>query len=554
MSSLLDPVIQPAIHALEQSLLNAAFAAAVWLFCGVSLAYGLRARSLRWTWAGVPLVPSLWLSKHSLTLGLAAVGVCLLGGLVGLVRHSKDVASGGDLARIARARLGVIAGTGLLVERWLELSEGVRWVEKGRLTVGRDEWGRRVSVAVPGHTLILGATGSGKTCTQAWIAGRLIECGLGAVAIDPKGDETLRRELLAAARRAGKPFLEWTPKGPCAYNPYAHGGASEIAEKALISETFTEPHYLRLAQRYLQHAARSMLAAGVPVTLGSLMAHMDPAELERTARVAAEMGVESGRQSEEYVQSLTERQRRDLAGARDRLSILAESDVAPWLDPMQAPHTIDLAEALRQGAVVYFALEADLRPLLAQMLGGAIVADLVTIAAERQEASRNGERLVPGLVLIDEFSALASGLVARLFGRSRSAGLSLVLATQEMADLTAGGHGADAASGVGVGRDSLRKQVVGNLAATIAFRQNVPESAEAIAEMAGRQPAWIRTQWTRGPFSRGPLGRGMRRRGLEPEVERERIMKLATGEALVIDQAGGQPPTVARMYHPREAL
>ncbi len=73
MSSLLDPMIHPAIHALEQSLMDAAFAAAVWLFCGLSLAYGLRARNLRWTWAGIPLAPSLLLSKVSLSLGLAVV-------------------------------------------------------------------------------------------------------------------------------------------------------------------------------------------------------------------------------------------------------------------------------------------------------------------------------------------------------------------------------------------------------------------------------------------------------------------------------------------------
>jgi type IV secretory pathway TraG/TraD family ATPase VirD4 len=426
----------------------------------------------------------------------------------------------------------------------------VRWVEHGRLTVGREEWGRRVSIPAGGetgaHTLILGATGSGKTCTEAWIAARLIEHGLGAVAIDPKGDEALRMELRAAAQRAGRPFHQWTPEGPLAYNPYAHGGSTELAEKALIAETFTEPHYLRLAQRYLEHATRSMLAAGVPVSPGSLMAHMDPAELERTARAAADMGLEGirqteARQTEEYVQSLTERQRRELAGVRDRLSILAESDLAPWLDPAKAGGTIDLAEAVRGGAVVYFALDADRRPLLARMLGGAIVADLISIAADRQRDP------LPTVVVIDEFSAIAAELVARLFGRGRSAGFSLVLATQEMADLASVGQGA------GVGRGSLRNEVMGNLASAIAFRQNVPESAELIAQMAGRRPAWIATQWTVGPLPRGPLGRGMRRRGLEPVVERERVMRLATGEALVVDHLGGQPPTVARMCHPGEA-
>jgi len=34
------------------------------------------------------------------------------------------------------------------------------------------------------------------------------------------------------------------------------GSETEIADKALSGETFTEPHYLRQAQRYLGHAVR----------------------------------------------------------------------------------------------------------------------------------------------------------------------------------------------------------------------------------------------------------------------------------------------------------
>jgi len=71
--------------------------------------------------------------------------------------------------------------------------------------------------------------------------------------------------------------------------------------------------------------------------------------------------------------------------------------------------------------VVLFRLDADRRPLLASMLAAAIVQDLLTIAADLQAQP------VPTLVLVDEFSAVAPGGVVRLFGRGRSAGLSLLL-------------------------------------------------------------------------------------------------------------------------------
>jgi type IV secretory pathway VirB4 component len=73
------------------------------------------------------------------------------------------------------------------------------------------------------HTLIPGATGSGKSVTAAWVTGRMVEVGHGAVVIDPKGDELLCKELQRVAAACGARFLEWSFDGPCVYNPYAHG-------------------------------------------------------------------------------------------------------------------------------------------------------------------------------------------------------------------------------------------------------------------------------------------------------------------------------------------
>jgi hypothetical protein len=47
-------------------------------------------------------------------------------------------------------------------------------------------------------------------------------------------------------------FLHWRP----------HGTDTELADKVLAGETYTEPHYLRQAQRYLGHAVRVLTASG----------------------------------------------------------------------------------------------------------------------------------------------------------------------------------------------------------------------------------------------------------------------------------------------------
>jgi conjugal transfer pilus assembly protein TraD len=176
-------------------------------------------------------------------------------------------------------------------------------------------------------------------------------------------------------------------------------------------------------------------------------------------------------------------------------------------------------------------LDADRAPLVSQMLAGAIVSDLVGLVAEGQRDP------VATVVVIDEFAAVAAAHVARLFGRARSARVSLVVGTQELADLRAAA-------------DGLRDQVLGNLDALVAHRQNVPESAELIAAMTGTRPAEATTEQTASDgFGRGPSGRGTRRRGYEYGLHPGRIKTLGVGEAAVITPGSRWRPTLARIAH-----
>ncbi len=233
---------------------------------GVALAIALRYRGLYWTWALLGFPASLLALGIDGLLGLGGFATSGLASLLGMSWHHTDVMRGADHAEAAHARLRI--------RHWLqrtgEQRRGEPWVQGEWLVLGRDERGLSVSIPVGyhsgKHTLVLGATGAGKTVSQTWVCTRLIEAGHGAVVIDPKGDPLLRSELQAVAESQGERFLEWTPEGPYAYNPYAHGSDGEIADKALAGEMFTEPHYLRQAQRYLAHAVRVMRAAEIPVT------------------------------------------------------------------------------------------------------------------------------------------------------------------------------------------------------------------------------------------------------------------------------------------------
>ena len=500
---------------------------------GILLGWGvarlMRSHQLNWTWAGVALL--VWVILRplfgglGLTLGVAALAAAGRGRRW----RREDLEAGGDLAQIARSFLGpldaVRALNGKATVRRL-LNRRASWFLRDEVLIGQDvRDSGLVRIPLGGaaggtHTLVVGAAGSGKTVTMTGVAVHGVEHGMAAVLLDPKGDPSMLQEARGVAEREGRPFVHWTPDGSVVYNPYAHGSDTEIADKLLAGEHYTEPHYLRQAQRYLGHEVRALRQAGIVVSLANVVRYLDPRELDR---VVGSLPKERVEKVTAYLRSLTRAQESGLSGVRDRLAVLAESDVGQWLDP-ETPGvaSFDLLEMIEQRAVVYFSLESDRRPLLAQMLGAAIVQDLQSATARLQ-----GQR-IPTVVVIDEFAALAARQVAGLFARARGAGISLMLGTQELADLRV------------PGLEQLHDQVMGNLTSLIAHRQVVPDSATLIADIAGTRGAWSTTMHSDGKSTRS--------RGREYTVHPDEIKGLPRGHAIVIVPTGKRPVRITRIF------
>jgi hypothetical protein len=527
-----NPYPAPGSNPLEQLahwLMNTTIHVALGLSIGMIAARLMRSRHLHWSWAAAGLALALLarpaLGSSSSTLSVAALSATMWGRRW----HREDIDAGTDLAAIAAGRRGPLdvlrsfACRAAFARSQTASARG--WFRGDELILGRDESSRTLSIPFGGltggtHTLVVGATGSGKTVTQTWMAVRAIEHGLGAIVVDPKGDHGMRSEVRRAALAAARPFVEWTPDGPSVYNPYARGSETEIADKALAGERFTEPHYLRQAQRYLGHVVRALRSAELEVSLPGIVHHLDPSRLESLARRLPEAEAHT---THSYLDSLTPRQQSDLAGVRDRLAILAESEVGLWLDPQTVgAQRFDLLEAVRDRATVYFNLESDSRPLLTQMLGAAIVQDLQTTVAALQG------RPMPTLVVIDEFSTVASEQVVRLFRRARSAGFNLILGTQELSDLRL------------PGRERLLEQVMGNLSVLIAHRQVVPDSVELLESLSGTRGAWRSTRHSDGRMTRA--------RTRESVLDPNEVKKLGQGWAAVIVLGGGGSVRVARIF------
>jgi conjugal transfer pilus assembly protein TraD len=430
--------------------------------------------------------PSVWVAA-----GLLAAGLALL--------------AAPDLLRVATRRAGVRAA-----------AEDVG----AEVTLGRDPGGRAVALSdrqLAAHALIVGASGAGKSTTMLSILGAQIRRGRPVIAIDMKGSPAFAAELQGAAEAAGRGVRIFTPDGPGHWNPLAYGNATALKDKLIATERFSEPHYQRAAERYVQTVLTVLHARdpGTPARLDQVVALMEPRRLAVSLRGVPDPLAE---RVLDYLGGLSGDQVSAARGLGTRLALLSESCAGPYLTPGgPAAHAIDLRAGLEGGDVILFSLNASVYGKLAAQLGAMAIQDLVSASGYRLSDAA----APPATIAIDEFSALGSDQVLALLARARESGISVLTATQEMADLQRAAPG-------------FRDQVLGIVGVKIAHRQDVPESAEMIAKMAGTHWVWEETHHVRGLLNPGNGPRASRRQVERFLVHPNEIKTLPVGHAVAL--------------------
>ena len=258
-----------------------------------------------------------------------------------------------------------------------------------------------------------------------------MEAGFGVVVVDMKADPALAARLRVEAERRRQPFYFWSLDGGDRWNPLQRGNRSELKDKLIATEEFTERHYQAMYERYLVNLFRTLEHKPAERHLRNVVRLLDPAALAMEARglpddaAAGEVGA--------YLARLSADQVKHLAGAAGPARLLVEGGQGQWLMPFDEPDgELDLLGALRRGACVVFGLNSSRYGATAKLIGNMAVQDLKTVCGIREERP---ELARPALVAVDGFSALAGDQIAGVFQRARSAGLSLLLATQELVDL-----------------------------------------------------------------------------------------------------------------------
>ena len=397
--------------------------------------------------------------------------------------------------------------------------------------LGRDtDAGDLVGLTAPElvrHTLILGATGSGKTTTLRRMLHDTIAHGMGAVLIDLKGDPELAAELEQLAHHHGRSFASFsaTPGERRDYwNPLAIGHPQLQRDKLIALSEWSEPYYRTTCERFAQLAFAVYERAGTSPTIKDLVRLLD-SPMQLGQMVHAQANSPDLEFIHGYVADVaSDRQQRNaLAGFAARIGTLVDPGGALNYNGCEPETVVDIGTALDEGGIVVFSLNSSQARATAEQLASLALLDVTNVVGQR---TSEGGPPVPAIVALDEFSALGGDHVLGLLARARSAGIGVILSTQELADLSRVDEG-------------FCQQVLGNTSAKIVHRQDVPDSAELIARIAGTEQTYKPTYQVDESAVHGMLGNARTGFGSARPVEEflihpNTIKRLTTGRALVI--------------------
>jgi len=295
------------------------------------------------------------------------------------------------------------------------------------------------------------------------------------------------------------------------YDPLRHGNALELTDKIISASDWTEPHYMFQAQRYLQIAFSILLAANRRPSLLTLAEDISAASLNSALRSMDDET--AAKKMEKYVQALEDEEgglEDTPGGLLNRLAVWSSNELSHLFAPDQSG--IDLVRAINSGEIVLFSLDSLRYPAFVKMLGRLITIDLKT-AVSRAYEGRNKV-----YACLDEFGAFANMHIVDFVNKSRGAGFHILISTQELIDLDLAVPG-------------LADLILGNTNVKILHRQDVPKSAELLAEAIGTYDDVVLTH-------RLAHGEGSGMGTLTGErsflVHPDQIKRLTVGQAYVI--------------------
>lgn len=385
-----------------------------------------------------------------------------------------------------------------------------------------------------GHTIVVGASGVGKSRTAEIIISQDINRGNNIVfLIDPKGDASLFKRVFTECKRANRlhefRYLHLAfPEHSCKYNPVgSFSRQTEIPSRLTsgLPDSGDARSFKDFAWQFAGIVTNALIKLGEKPTYKTVKKHLrkvDDLFTRYARRVLEEKGIAVDKSLSEFDDTIVVP--KGLKG-RDSLAVqlwhlVSKHDIAdtilldlmymleldqeyyqkisiqlaPFLekvtsgkvgellspeysDPNDDRETLDLIEVFKQGGVVYIGLDALTDPEVATAVGEAVFSEMTSLAGYFYnfgvDPSNPFEKVPIRDVCIhgDEFSDLIGPKFSTLINKSRGVGYQLTLYTQTLSDLMAK-----------LESEARAGQILGNISTLIMMRPQEVKTAEILSK------------------------------------------------------------------------
>ena len=385
--------------------------------------------------------------------------------------------------------------------------------------------GRR-EVGIPDnakHVFVCGTTGSGKTVALSNFVKNAVDNNIPALIVDGKGDMGSGSMLdIVQKLNQGKKKLYVVnlsdPANSDKYNPFL-GASSSMATDMLINMTdWSEEHYKLNTERYIQRILHLLELGKFTLSFSKIVACMKPDKFTKLSNHLVEKEIIS---KEEHIDNLDllKTSGKIAQSSVARFSTIAESQVGKIF----SDDGVNIAQALKENAIILFILNPMLYPELSPAFGRLILIDSKIAIGELFQS-----QIPRTFFILDEISSYATTSLTDLVNKSRSANVTCVLATQSLSDLDFAVN------------EAYKEQVIENCNNYLVLRQNSGVNAEHWAKVLGTRSTMEGTyQLKQQGFDVAQTGLGSMRRTREFHYHPDDIKTLRIGEGVFLSRDTG---------------
>lgn len=298
------------------------------------------------------------------------------------------------------------------------------------------------------HSMIIGASGSGKTSLMKVLAVHSFLHGNPCLIFEPKGDDSLQEELIGLfhqlkgkdSNRKIHHYRFGSPDNSIKYNPLKYGTTSNIVETIMSSFDFSEQYYMNRSKEFLTSAVELIRSFEMVVTFERLvlLAIKDESFLsvfsKKIKNIPDELHKSELRMIFEDIKTVD---KKDISGLVSQLKYFTQREIRDQFNNTDPKNDFDLRDVYNSGDVLLVDLKSQNNSDAARVMGRLFVNEILRLSNMIASGSMP-VREDDCVVLMDEFASIASSKVEDVLQKCRSSRIALHLFMQNFTDFRQG--------------------------------------------------------------------------------------------------------------------